>query len=768
VLAPIAELIIETEKSDFRFELFAKDICECNEGVTLVPTSQSWDLGRDARSTAAARGTHRHILCATLNKDIDQKVEADLLRVTATSSPDRLIYCSSQRLSEHQVDEITKIIRRHSPSGSVLVLGSIQLSSLSEKYPGVFEKYYHAELQTINNSLMRPSASTDTQNRGLRLALIAVGSEDAAVLRNDIMRTAVLDFLNDGKPHALSEIVEVFSRDLGLSRPVRGERITTILRQEERQEVVRVEQNKWVLTEYGRQQLEAKPIEAATHLLQGRELVRDALQQSLGNKIDETLYDQIWSGLLDFLAGLFYTNGLGVIRAVERFLFSTPHTHEDPNIRALFFDGIARVSSVVSAPDLRESVAVALLDMFSERSGPAFDWLTKVSERFVILCALGLESTSAEEVRMTLRMHQLVPDTDILLSYLCQAEPDHGAAVDLFSRWLEIGGAVLLSPVVLEEVAYHAWISERDYQETEYLLGKLKRYELRRYIGNAFVRTYHSFGERSSKRWPMFIGQFRGNARDDYSKIRAELRRRLRADLLPVAYEDRLKRRITDYLMTGAREGGRQAEVLEDISYKIERDGQLLASIPAARAAQEKAGQDAFLFILSSSSQLRKAEEQFHAEIGDPRVVVSIAALSYIISMVPDSGMSADTLRRALFEFGGAARLRDTGRRALRVIRATEEYDIPWGTRTLLQHELNRGIRREAEKLGVDKEVLQQRVDAGESDEIATSVISDALKQLAMKTALAEQLGKAEAKISKLEAALKDALQALRSQRTRV
>jgi|SRR5437773_7129621 len=135
MMAAIAEILIENERSDTRFEEFAREICERNESITLLPTSKSWDRGRDARSTSPSRYTHQGILCASLNKDIDSKAEADLLRVTSTSSTERLIYCSSQKLSEEKADDLTKIIRRHIPSGSVLVLGAQQLGALADKWP---------------------------------------------------------------------------------------------------------------------------------------------------------------------------------------------------------------------------------------------------------------------------------------------------------------------------------------------------------------------------------------------------------------------------------------------------------------------------------------------------------------------------------------------------------------------------------------------------------------------------------------------------------
>jgi hypothetical protein len=123
----IAEIIINTDRSDYRFEDFARALCSCEHGVEFLPTSKTWDQGRDGRTTGSAGSGFANLLCATLNKDIDGKVEADLLRLTATSSPKHLIYCCSQPLSEHAIDEIDKVIRRHVPKGSITVYGSAHL-----------------------------------------------------------------------------------------------------------------------------------------------------------------------------------------------------------------------------------------------------------------------------------------------------------------------------------------------------------------------------------------------------------------------------------------------------------------------------------------------------------------------------------------------------------------------------------------------------------------------------------------------------------------
>lgn len=748
--APLAEIIIENEKNDYRFEQFTREICGKHEGTDFVPTSQSWDLGRDARSTAAGKGSHRALICSTLNKDVNTKVDNDLLRVTATSSPDRLVYCSSQKLSEQAVDDVTKMVRRHVANGSVLVLGSIQLGTLAERYPIIFEKHYQAEIQAIRSTILSTPANDGSTTRGLRLAMLAFGSSEGATLRGEILRNSVLEMFADDKTHTVRQITEDFSRDLGLIRPLRAELVTKVVAGEEERGTIRRERETWIITEVGRRELKARPVEAATHLLEGRQVIREKLESLIGHTIAESQFQQLWAGLMDFLAGLLYENGLAVIRAVDQLIARTHDSTEEPNLRDLLLAGIHRTVSVISTPELRETVGLAILDMLTERSGPAFDWLTKVAERFVILCSLGLEATSSEEIRQVLRSHQIIIDSDIILSYLCEGEPEHERARDLLTRWLQMGGRLLVSPVVLEEVAYNAWISERDFRETENLLGKLRRFELTRYIRSPFVRTYHVL-EKKPDRWQTYIGQYRGDSQGDYSKILSILRGRLKVETLPEAYDENLRKGVTDYLMACAREKDKGAEQLEDTGYKVSRDGKLMSSIAHARLSQEKMGTGGPIVLLSSSYYLRRAENRFRSQFGTGRVLVSIGALSYLMASIPDSGLGADSLRRALFEFGKTAHLKDVEQRALRIIRATELYDIPWAERKVLETKLTAAIRAEAEKRGVSEDRVKSTISTGSEPKTAAKLIGSSLRAMAIEGETAEKLAEAKRKIEQLE-----------------
>src|SRR4051812_9387353 len=51
--------ILEAEESDARFELFANDVVQSLVGHPIVPTSKTWDLGRDGRAAIARQAVER-------------------------------------------------------------------------------------------------------------------------------------------------------------------------------------------------------------------------------------------------------------------------------------------------------------------------------------------------------------------------------------------------------------------------------------------------------------------------------------------------------------------------------------------------------------------------------------------------------------------------------------------------------------------------------------------------------------------------------------
>ena len=85
LLSNMVTSVLEADDSPIRFERFCLDIYFQAEGVELVPTSRTRDFGRDGRTVSLAGTELETVLCATLDREIDRKVEADIRRLAQTT-----------------------------------------------------------------------------------------------------------------------------------------------------------------------------------------------------------------------------------------------------------------------------------------------------------------------------------------------------------------------------------------------------------------------------------------------------------------------------------------------------------------------------------------------------------------------------------------------------------------------------------------------------------------------------------------------------------
>lgn len=750
----LAELILQSESNSYRFENFCISAVGKHEGVTYLPTSQTWDLGRDGRASNRGHGSHSNILCATLNAELDAKAEADILRLTASASPDRITYCSSQKLSELRCEEITAALQRHAHGRSIIIYGAKQLAAIANEYKDTFERFYGAEVQEIRSTILseRPSGSPTS---GLRLALLTFGSSQGSELRDEVLRSTLLDRLSRNVPLSVEDISQSFSTDLGLPRALPKTYLYHALERAQGEGDVERVGFTWILTEQGENKQAALPLQGIQQLLEGRETIRRSLDKLTGRTLSQQQYDAIWAALLDALSGMFHANGLEVICGINELLSTEPYQTKPLNLRRELENAMRKVVASISTPDLRDETYTALLDLFTEREGPAFDWLARVSERFVTLCCLGLEHESGNALRETMAAQRLVLDSDIILDFLCEAEPDHAASRDLLVNWLMIGGKILVSPIVLEEVAHNAWISERDFRGTETLVGKLEKWELPRYIRNPFVRTFHYYKTPPSK-WDMYIGQFKGNSPGDYTKIRLRLRERLKVEDLPVSIDENLSAEISEYIRKIPFNRGSDEEHLEDVTYKVDRDGKLLASLAAAREIAEKAGVEEPMILLSSSSALRSAELAFEAVFHGPQLVLNKRSFSYLLSTVPQVSFGAGTLRRALFGFGAHGHLKSDGVHAMRLVRSTNDIDLPWAERYTFRKELRRSMIFEAGRRGISNKEMTKQFIEGKSPDTTARIVVEAIQQMAVPTKTQNELEEARRTIKTLLTKLVD------------
>lgn len=611
------EAIIKGETNDSRFEKFCRALLQKSEGVTLVSTSTSYDLGRDGVSIRPTKGTHAEVLCCTIDKDIESKVNRDAKRLASTTIPDHVYYCCSLPLTEHKINELSADFRvQFSKPPGVTFLGARQLTDIAERFPDLFRESYHSEVRSAEATLQAfHTGQPTTETRGLRLALLSFGSDEAQELRRHIMTRAVLDVMATCEACTPAEIAQKLSSDLGLPSAVSDGYIKFTLQTTTLQGLTEnIAGLAWRLTEHGREEAKSVPPEAAQEVLAGRTIVRDALQRLIGKKIADTQYDLIWSSLLDFFSEYFYTSGLAIISAVNIFLGDTTQNHKTmTNLDKVIEEGAKKVRAQVKTSELADQIEQAIRDVFTERTGEVFEWLSRLCERFVVLCALGLEGTSSDEVRTILVRHRIVLDTDIILTTLCPSEPDYQAARELISRFREIGGKVVLSSQVLEEVAYHAWIADREFKDSIPLFGKLGPDDLRKYLRNTFVRAFFLLGwERKARleQWELYISQYRGYEPHDHSKLLKELQTNLLAERLPDLVDEALRKDVTQFMKESAarsRDLG-VGQLGRDELGKAETDGKVLGSICAAREnlRQQIRGYRSALKLVQSSAPCRQ------------------------------------------------------------------------------------------------------------------------------------------------------------------
>jgi hypothetical protein len=346
----ITEIVLQREDNAARFEKFCAETCGKAEGQTFLTTSRSFDQARDAVALGRSKGSHPAIILCTLEKNIKPKLTADVEKLAKTSTPDRVVYCWNQRLSQLSSDDLVAIIRKEFPQSSVAVYGVEELSSLAEKTSPIFETHYRAELDSIT----RVKDASAVETKGLSLALAAFGSDDAKKLRREVSTAAVLVILTAHANLNLVDIARELTTLLNLPKGLDPEYIRTTTNECVASGLIDEKSGIWSLTVAGLEKAAALSTQAADQLLTGRILIRQRLEASIGRKLDDKQYEIVWSTLQDFFAELFYSNGLATICAVNEILSDTVSGSGDKvNLRKLVADGAARVGESVPTHNQR-------------------------------------------------------------------------------------------------------------------------------------------------------------------------------------------------------------------------------------------------------------------------------------------------------------------------------------------------------------------------------------------------------------------------------
>src|ERR1039457_1491003 len=516
-----AKAVIIADDSTSRFERFCIDLLNAVEGgANIVSTSKSWDMGRDGRGVTRTGTTI--FICCSLTNEVDSKSSSDIKRLKANASKiDRVYFCSSQALSEFRCNEIeTEVRKLLDKSSQIVVYGCQQLTDYAIRFTDALLSHYKSEITDVIKMLEGTTKASGPEANSLRLALIATGGENTLTIRAEIYKASLREVL---KTHdkSLGDICRDISNTFKLNRS-----LPEIIIKEQLNELIEigeinVNDKKYSLTDLGKRNLIAGEENAMEELLTGRNVIKNSIEILIGSKLTDQHYNLIWNKLQEELAVLFYNRGQQMVEALSIIIGDGNKKTKLSKDELFFIEELSiSVASVTSSPDLKIQIKTAISDMFTEKNGPAFNWLLQICSAFIAICSLGLESIVGQAISHILTKLILVFDTDVVLSLLSEGEADHDSVDAIVTRWHSLGGKIFVASPVLEEVAHHAWIAQYDFDQVKSWLPGTDE-DRQRFIENAYVRGFaHHIANRKARasNWFRYIEQYRAKDKWDYSK----------------------------------------------------------------------------------------------------------------------------------------------------------------------------------------------------------------------------------------------------------
>jgi len=494
----MAKSILLGEQSPTKFERFCGDLFSNLDKCIYVPTSWNYDQGRDGRTSELNRNEHPPVICVSLRDHVLAKAQEDADSLSKKKHKPKIIrFCvikdDDKDATEHLLDKC-KDIFLDTVDGveSVIADGILQLASLSIQYPASFEKYYLAEIENLRNALAVDAGNTEQiQITGMRIALTTQFSEDANELRDDLQKNLVLSALSKGE-NSLGMICKLVSDSLKLSQVVNQDYLVHSMEKLVSSDLVAKLDGKYKISPLGLEELKKRTDEGASNLINGQQLIRDLILELTGETIDPDDFTRLWRLVQDEIANMFMANGIYILQSIESIISNGSKVMDHQNLH----DSIVSLSDKVGGLPIwgnkQQELKQAFIDMFHERDSQAFKWLAGLGTIYVSLCSLGLESSAQQQIEASLRNIDLLLDTDIILSFLSSGEPKHEAIGSIVNTWQRISGHIYVTPCVLEETAYHAWISQREYDEIWRDLRKYNDREALSLIANAFVRGFRA------------------------------------------------------------------------------------------------------------------------------------------------------------------------------------------------------------------------------------------------------------------------------------
>ena len=748
---PWVQDILRSESSPIRFEDTCIEVFSDAEGIHYVRTSRSYDLGRDGRDASPRSGPIPPMICCSLEDHFDSKAEKDLRRIMQSCSPTTLLFCSTQPLTEYAGQAIENKARTICSSLETLrVNGLEQLSQLIMRYPRAFLHNYAGELANLREALFGDGGDQERlELTGMRVALTTQLHADFQARRSDLTRNLILTALAAGNNLTAGQIAKSVSDKLRLHRIVHEAYLSPSLESLANEQYITFENGTYALAANGREELQRRTDAGTRRLLEGRASIHKSVLELSGITLNEQESRRFWNVMQDELTNVFLARGIVIIESVAEIMEGTSAVSDYPDLQ----DAIDNLGRRIAALGLGDhdtrynDLSRAVVDVFSDKNSSAFAWLTSLCQVFVDVCSLGLETYSQQAITKRLREVELILDTDIVLSLLSEGEPNHLDVKSVVAGWRKIDGRLYVLNAMLEEATHHAWIADKDFDNCWRLLDTMSDTEAAYLIRNVFVRGFRLVAKRkyTTANWRKYISAFRSRDENDHSHI-LELLRDEGVDLLAENLEDQpLADRIARVLLQDRKERmglGDAGNKLATIKKKCDRDGRLTAFLIGRRKKVRVYGHNTV--IVSTSGSLRAACGLERTELGEPSPIFSLAAISWLLALVPGVHLEAGTLRTLLFSDVAPESLGNLDLVAMRVLKASREHDmhisrrgtlkrIMWEKIAELAHQLDRKPRQvETELLagGEENNTMLAEVVAEAVDEFSRSQSEDEIMAL--------------------------------------
>lgn len=718
----LAKSILAKESSSARFEELCCALLTKELGTTVIQTAASWDKGRDGGTIDG--GT---FVSSTLEKKLDAKIDDDAVKLSSLPETASLYYCSVLPLSEHLRDLKVKRIKQLTTLVKVQFLGAHQIAELCVQHEEIFRRLYAAEIDQVVDTI-RDTDHQDARTAALRLALMTVGQVHSDAIREGAYEALILGAVDEA-PQSPGQLSSGLASTFHLGRSLPAD---VVYGQVERLQGLKMlattDEGKIALTDAGRQRLRALREQEAAAVVTGREEIRIQLEADLSIDFGDQQFERLWDALLDAYAHALRQEGERYLKFASDLVSggSKDDDTDEPYGEALVDRLATAASDAVSKLDRQQDeVYHAVYSIFLRGEGPAYEWLIDTCMSYLIVCSLGLEQGVAEAMRNLVKNMRLVLDTDIALRLLGDAEPEHEAVKSIVRRVPQFGGEVFYADPVVEEVARHAWIAQRDYNECKQHFDVTDRFS--DYSSNVFVRAFRRLWLRNRRRGSFgeFIQNFRGRSEYDSRVVIRILREDFGLKPLEIPsgstiYDD-AKGNVAPLLQATLRERGEAGQkIAED---KAERDARLYAGCVASRASVDQATGFDHTYLVTSSRRLHGVDDQYAGQLAEKQLVLSMSQLIYILAIVPGLQLTHSALRAIMFDDSLRPKLRPIEKTISRALAASREFDLPFAKRGMLLRRVGDKIHARARARGQSQRELEAELDdPANADQLADLV----------------------------------------------